>query len=227
MARRACSLERFRKDTAEHRMTVELDAGMYRHLRFRRPDTYCYGFDIVTWPGYLAISGDMGASVFTRLPDMFEFFRASAEWQKDHPDELYINPQYWAEKCVANDGEQRAFSHDLLKDLCKRIYDEFIEQQKDDDGELAQAEADALWEAIDVDVLGAESVESAIIAMDGFEAPSDGFHEFKFHEAWEYGHSLTEYTYHFIWRLYAIAHAVKSYDEAKQAEQAPEAAHAP
>ena len=28
-------------------------------------------FDIVTWPGYLCYSGDMGCFVFTRLPDMF------------------------------------------------------------------------------------------------------------------------------------------------------------
>ena len=65
--------ERFKKDTAEHQMTVLRDDGLYRHLRFRKPGTGIYGFDIVTWPGYLAISGDMGASMFTRLEDMIQF----------------------------------------------------------------------------------------------------------------------------------------------------------
>jgi hypothetical protein len=33
------------------------------------------GFDVVTWPGHLSISGDMGCFVFTRVDDMFTFFR--------------------------------------------------------------------------------------------------------------------------------------------------------
>lgn len=211
----ACTLERFRKNTATHEMTVELDNGLYRHLKFRRPGTYCYGFDIVTWPGHLAISGDMGAAVFTRLADMFEFFRASDEWQQRHPGEIYINVGYWAEKCAANDGEKMRFSRELLEQTCRRIYDEFIEESKDDEGGLDQGAADTLWNAIDEDVLSADTVESAIVAMDGFDASDTNFPGFRFHDAWEYGSSLTEYTLHFIWRLYAVAHAVKEYDRHK------------
>lgn len=57
---------RFPSDIATHRMTVIKDDGVYRHLRFRRPDTNCYSFDILTWPGYLAYVGDMGDYVFQR-----------------------------------------------------------------------------------------------------------------------------------------------------------------
>ena len=56
-----CSRERFAKDTATHAMTILRDDGLYRHLRFKRPNTSSYYFDIITWPGYLAITGDMGA----------------------------------------------------------------------------------------------------------------------------------------------------------------------
>ncbi|MEN5374297.1 hypothetical protein [Stenotrophomonas hibiscicola] len=48
---RAKALARFEKDTAEHQMEVLLDNGVYRHLRFKRPGSYAFSFDVVTWPG--------------------------------------------------------------------------------------------------------------------------------------------------------------------------------
>lgn len=88
-----CSIERFSKDTATHEMTVLRDDGVYRHLRFKGPGSSAYCFDLVTWTGHLAITGDMGANMFCRLDDMFEFFRT---------DRLHgghtINPGYWSEK---------------------------------------------------------------------------------------------------------------------------------
>lgn len=44
--------ERFDVDVAEHKMTVLRDEGLYRHLRFQKPGTSCYYFDLVTWPGH-------------------------------------------------------------------------------------------------------------------------------------------------------------------------------
>lgn len=65
-----------------HQMSVLLDqmapggtGQPHRHLRFAIPGTGFYSFDIVTWPGHLAISGDLESFTFTRLPDMFDFFR--------------------------------------------------------------------------------------------------------------------------------------------------------
>lgn len=106
-------LARFQRDTAAHQLEVIKDDGLHRHLRFRKPGTGCYGFDIVTWPFHLAISGDMGAAMFTRLPDMFEFFRDSSKHAE--PDALCINAGYWAEKCVANDGEKKEFSPEVFE----------------------------------------------------------------------------------------------------------------
>jgi hypothetical protein len=70
----AKSRERFEQETAEHEMTVLRDDGLYRHLRFQRPGTSIYWFDLVTWPGRLVICGDCGDLMFSRLRDMFEFF---------------------------------------------------------------------------------------------------------------------------------------------------------
>ena len=83
--------EQFLKDVAAHKMSaLELDVGIHRHLRFIQPATNNMWFDIVTWPGSLTIHGDMGTWSFSRLPDMFNFFRGNR-----------INASSWSEKITS------------------------------------------------------------------------------------------------------------------------------
>src|ERR1022692_1751902 len=84
--------ETFSKDVAEHEMKTIRDDGLYRHLVFAKPGSYCMHFEVVTFPGYLCYVGDMGSFVFSRIEDMFEFFRGKS-----------INPDYWSEKLLATD----------------------------------------------------------------------------------------------------------------------------
>lgn len=88
-SKRLTMAERFASDIGAHALTIIRDDGEYRHLRCQTPDSWIYGFDVVTWPGYLAYTGDMGDFMFTRVRDMFTFFRG------DRP-----NPDYWNEKLV-------------------------------------------------------------------------------------------------------------------------------
>ena len=67
----------------------------YRHLLFRQPNSGNMWFEIITWPDSLMIRGDMGSWSFSRVQDMFTFFRS---------DQLKINPSYWTEKI---DSESR------------------------------------------------------------------------------------------------------------------------
>ena len=216
-ANRAEVLTAFLRDTAEHKMEVVLDQGLHRHLKFRKPGTGCHGFDIVTWPGYLAISGDMGAAMFTRLPDMLEFFRDKPD-RHDAGGGLYINCGYWAEKCVANDGEKKEFDTDLFRECVKARFDEYVEEHTEE-GEAPPAWAAELWEEIEQDVLltteDHESTFFAIKNMDEFKPDGAEYEGFRFSDAWESSNSLEDYRYHFIWRLYAIAYAVKYYDAFK------------
>lgn len=79
----------FEEATHGQEMEILHDDGLYRHLRFKAPGTWIYGYDLVTWPGYLAINGDLVSGyTFSRLPDMLRFFASG-------PD---INPEYWSEK---------------------------------------------------------------------------------------------------------------------------------
>lgn len=100
------SAERFTSDTKNHQLTVLHDDGIYRHLRFKAPDSGFYWFDLVTWPGYLAFTGDMDGYVFSRVEDMFTFFRGGSTYG--------INPSYWGEKVVDGRDRLRRYEPDVL-----------------------------------------------------------------------------------------------------------------
>lgn len=90
-------------NTADHTLTVLHDDGLYRHLRMSAGDSIAFSWDVITWPGSLAIRGDIGRElIFTRKTDMLDFFR-----DPDYDDTVAgggaprINPDYWAEKTRA------------------------------------------------------------------------------------------------------------------------------
>lgn len=219
---RADVLQQFLKDTASHELEVLIDSGVHRHLRFRRPGTYCYGFDVVTYPGHLVISGDMGASVFARLPDMLEFFRESDEAHR-RAGGLSINPGYWAEKLVANDGAPKKFERERFRELVLSRFNDFVE------GHDLPDWASDLWAEIEGEVLAFddETTQGAIAAMDRFEPTDERYSAFRFHDAWESASTMEDYTFHFLWRLYAVASAVRLYDEMKAATTAVDAEAVP
>lgn len=110
--------ERFAADTAKHTMTVLHDEGLYRHLRFRAPEHSAYWFDLITWPGVLAIRGDIGESyVFQRLDDMFEFFRGKR-----------INPHYWSEKLDGGRYSAKQYSESKFRQL---VVEYFVDAVRD------------------------------------------------------------------------------------------------
>jgi hypothetical protein len=208
---------RFNKEIAGHTVKVLRDDGLYRHLRCRRGDSYCMGFDIVTWPGYLSYTGDMGCFVFTRLPDMFEFFRGRRS--------AIVDRRYLAEKCVAKDKPDgiREYSEALFRAAIKERFDSYVA-----DHELTEAQAADLWEQIQDEVLpnGDNHQDAVRAAMDFRWVPADEGHT----RGWEvftdfYEHRLEEFTTRFWWCCYAVPWAIERYDEMhKAAESAAPAA---
>ncbi|MCJ1709265.1 hypothetical protein [Microbacterium sp. VKM Ac-2923] len=82
----------FDAETTEHRMTVVLDEGLHRHLHFARPGTGMWSWSVITWPGHLAIAGDIGDGwMFAREDDMLQWFGRNGH-------QSGINPGYWSEK---------------------------------------------------------------------------------------------------------------------------------
>lgn len=179
----------FLKDVATHEMIVKKNDGLYRHLTFTKPGTNCNRFDLVTWPGYLAYSGDMGCYVFARIADMFEFFRRETD------DGLQINLGYWQEKVEARD-------RDGIKEYSADVFCEHVRRWLD------EAEASAAdREAAEDEVLNmADDSHAAYSAAMSFEGP-DGT---KFTDFWEV--DSTEYTYRFIWCCYAMVWGIAKFD---------------
>ena len=218
----------FEKQVSSHVMEVHRDDGLYRHIRFRKPSTMGYHFDLITWPGYLCYCGDMGTYVFQRIEDMFQFFRADRQTEESR---LYVNLGYWSEKLQAVDGNRRngsaeQFSEDKFRATLKRICLDWVKAACRD-GSLNKDERRELWRAVEDDVLDHlewSGPEVAQQAANNFSwKPHRGYGKpepksWSFQDLWE--HNFTEYTHHFQWCCFALAWGIKLYDRTKAAEAA-------
>lgn len=118
----------FDSQTDSHVLEIIRDDDVYRHLRCQAPGTIMWGWDVITWPGYLTVSGDLGHRVFRRVPDMLlDFFSGP------------ISTSYWLEKCVSSDGPSRVVSAARVKGLTADRYNELR-----DEGELTTENIRAL-----------------------------------------------------------------------------------
>ncbi|GGK62034.1 hypothetical protein Sme01_03970 [Sphaerisporangium melleum] len=197
--------ERFKRDTAEHVMTIRHDDGLYRHLQFSNPDRrWAYWFQIITVPNALIFRGDGESFVFSRLEDMFAFFRGPIG---------HINPTYWAEKLTSDRDSVMKYSQDL-----------FNQHVADD---LKQAEADwpgvtAAWEKKVSGFFAEYNTEyehDARAALNDFQYLPEGAtgEPFRFQDAWEW--QLKEYHWWFLWALHGIVWGIAQYDAAKAASE--------
>lgn len=222
MKRRTDILTRMLSDTAMHKMTVHMDNGVYRHLQFSTPGTNCYRYDLVTWPGYLSVTGDMGTWTFSRLHDMFEFFGG----------ELGINTGYWAEKLEAGAGGRGSreicmeYDHDAFCSGLKAWMNGYLGVDEDTD-----LEPDEDWDDED-DVLDSDEarIREIVLALTRGEFS----HEHEAYQAlydadwparvcaWDIleGINCMEYTHHFRWVLYAITKGIGTYQRKPLVENA-------
>jgi hypothetical protein len=209
------SEEDFLNRVKAHQMTVFHDDGVYRHLRFNAPGTMnCY-FDIVTFPGRLCYVGDMGAFTFTRLHDMFDFFRTDARENRGDK-KININTGYWAEKAEAIDKTDGLEEFD--EDRFRQVINEYrLEWIKDGarNGTLTKEERRELWEAVDDEVL--RCLDEGEIRS--FDVATDFSHKvgrktYEFTDLWD--HHFKRYSYRFIWCCYAIAWGIQQYDKVKE-----------
>lgn len=218
MSNRVPTEASFLADVKQHTMAVLLDKGVYRHLQFKQNGSSVMWFDIVTWPGFLAYSGDMGCFVFSRLKDMFEFFRTRPT---DRGEKLFINEGYWSEKLEAVDRcgrpcDYKEFSSERFESMVNEHVDEWIEEW-----ELTEEQAAELREEIKNEVLCAsdDGEYRAHEVLRDFSFEQDG-HKFEFSDTWEW--DLREYTFRFIWCCYALSWAIKQYDAQKETEYVPD-----
>ncbi|WP_075175467.1 hypothetical protein [Acinetobacter indicus] len=203
------TLEQFLKDVASHELTVNLDQGVFRDITIANPNTMAMHYNITTRPGYLMFTGDMGNFVFTRLADMFDFFR-----DKDGYD---INPGYWEEKLEAVDsrGGAKEFSSDLAKETLIEHLQDHLEGLDSGRYEKDQSDAEEAKEAIEHLIgLAEDDKHDFYETLRNWDADDAGGLDMDCWWEWDFN----DHTYHYIWACFAIVHAIKLYDAHKSNE---------
>lgn len=205
--------QRFKFDVRNHRMTIEQDNGVFRCINFRAPGTSMYQFRLTTWPGHLAISGDLDDFIFTRLRDMFDFFRhAGPEYDKTD----YPNYGYWAEKAqaVSRHGGLKCFDVDRYRSAIRSEMSQHLSGLT-----LSEAKECVLDARIEYLFEGANDTREAIDLAMGWRCPITNrkpFHDF-------YDNHLEDYSYGFKFACHAIQWGIKQYDLHQQGRD--QAAH--
>lgn len=208
----------FLKDVEKHELIVLLDDGVNRHIRLKAPGTMIQHFDLITWPGYLCYTGDMGTYVFRRLNDMFEFFRtdANSDWLKRKGLTLGINPGYWGEKLESVDGAAgyKEFDDDKFNRIIK---DWVLSWARDNAYRTTKAERRDLWDDVISNVIESDGDSGGhrktAAAYDFRHRVNAEVKDFCFQDLWE--HDLEDYTGRFMWCCYALAWGIQKYDAAK------------
>ncbi len=220
--------ERFERDTAEHTMTILRDDGAYRHVRFMRPGSSFYQYDLVTWPGYLAIVGDCEDYLFRRHEDMFEWFAGPG-----------INPHYWAQKLCGDRGRDiaRRYSEDALRACVLQWFEEmtgpidpdaYAREDYFTSLDLTVGQRLHLSRMLEDDVLRDEDGEGEAGAhrrLRGFEWFHDGSDTWDYHspgtrsvrigDSWEW--DLRDFDGWFLWCCWAIRSGIAQYRAGAQA----------
>lgn len=205
--------DRFLKDVAEHHMITIRDEGVHRHIRFKAPGTMMKHFDLITWPGYLCYTGDMGTFVFSRINDMFEFFRMGKDdWNYNRDGGLSINPGYWSEKLqgIDKNGGYECFDENKFIKIVSEYRLNWVRENN-----LNKDERRELWDAVTDEVLNAteDGEHRAFDAAYSF-SHRIGNKKFQFDDFFEY--NFTKHTYRFIWCCYALAWGINLYTHTKQ-----------
>jgi hypothetical protein len=192
----------FIDNTKNHEMNVLLNNGLYRHIRFKDPETIDYYFDLVTWPGHLVICGDIGTYHFSRARDMFEFFR---DGERDFNHKHVIEECYWSGKLQGVPrNAYREFSFDLFSEIVNDNFNEYVKNNElDFDQKVKLGEENK-------EILSKDIVDEHEAYMILNEFSSDCT-DFTFRDLWDY--DFTNYKFNYILCCYAIVWGIIKYNQ--------------
>lgn len=194
--------ESFLADVAKHNLVIKINEGLYRHLHFSKPRNSYLWFDIVTWPGCLTIRGDMGTWIFSRVEDMFTFFRSN---------KLAINESYWSEKLLNGTSSHGArwSAQEFDEEHFRKTLIDHLTNHYDLQGERLVAVTKDLNEQMNF--CSGQGQHAFLQAAYDFKS-----HGFEF-ECCELPSGMV-YQYQFLWCLYAIVWGIQQYDALRPQE---------
>lgn len=181
-------------EVTEHQLEVLHSDGLYRHLRFAKPGTGMWSFELITWPGYLTIVGDIGAGyTFARVPDMLTFFDTGQPGG-------HINASYWSEKLTRGAHPVLRYSEDKFTEHVHAKTNELAKRLK------KKAQVAELRSAVEDEILScAWNEEDAARALEVFVFADRYLDEHVEPE------SFVDYDHHFLIALHAILWGAKKY----------------
>ena len=187
----------FLREASEHTMKVHRDDGLYRHLEFSNRGSSVYRFDLITWPGYLTICGDVGTWTFSRTADMFEFFGGNFEKS--------VNPGYWGEKLQMGASGRRdescmEFDEESFRSGLREWLAEYQEENDDADS-IASTINDLCEESY-------SNEHQACQALFDSDIPNS-------YDLME-GLTMRRYSHHYLWILHAIVWGIQQYNASKE-----------
>ncbi|WP_429058949.1 hypothetical protein [Aeromonas jandaei] len=192
----------FLRNTSEHTMKMHRDDGLYRHLEFSRGGSSIYRFDLITWPGYLTICGDMGTWTFSRIADMFEFF--GGDFEKG------VNAGYWGEKLqMGTSGSRDEICMEFDEEsFCKGLLEwrERYQEDRDEDEEGYTRISNAVDELCEAGFRHEYEACNALLDSD-IPNPFDVME----------GLTMKRYSHHYLWILHAIVWGIQQYNASKEA----------
>jgi len=221
----ACTQEDFLRDVERHEIIVIRDDGVNRHIRFTQPNSGNMYFDLITWPGHLCYTSDMGTYVFRRLHDMFEFF--STDRRSD--DKLYINLCYWTEKLIAVDGGRHGgrceeFNEEKFRRVINEYRVEWMRKAKEE-GLLDKDGRRELWEAVDDEVLSRLDDGGEIAKHAAYDFCHKNSCDKRKPFGWQFTdlfeNNFNDYTHGMVWCCYALAWGIKTYEDLKKSMEVP------
>jgi hypothetical protein len=232
---------RFKSETASHKMTILQDSGLYRHLRFMNPKDSAYWFDLITTPNTLIFRGDGESFVFSRVPDMFKFFR-SGLW----PDgAIRINPHYWSEKLTSERDAATRYSQEMFTKLVADALADFEESipgateawnehidafTLEDEGDALRALHEFSFGAHYKATCSCREATRTEYRSDAYQwarqhkASHPGEHEisFRYDCGVSFGdvepHEIRGHYWWFLWACYGICWGIRQYDEHRRRE---------
>jgi hypothetical protein len=190
--------ESIAKDLAQHVITARHVHGLYRHYRCQKPGSWNMAFDVVTWPGSLCYTGDMGDYLFQRTDDMIAFMRGSC-----------MSYSYAAEKCVAHDGRLMEWSEEAFK---QTLADRLKEGEEGDGNFTVVRNGERVMESI------ANAIEEIKDAYSNYGSPHDAEKAMYESGLWDDMPRCKEYTVHFLWCLHALQWFCANVEKAETAK---------
>lgn len=225
----------FWEEAKDHKLTVLRESGLYRHLHVGTPGSGHWSWDIMSWPGYLAITGDIADGFsFTRVEDMFNFFEIKASsWDYYSDGAPSIDFRYWAEKlCGGRSRDMKVFSDTtFLESLKCQLEDDSdigleheqdLREQAKEIGGQSQDVVDLLVQAQGIKNRRTEILASAKRSC---HDQASAYRWIELHHADVPDPSeidMLDWDIHFLFACYAIALSMKLYREHQAAHPAPD-----